>query len=85
MWQGIKDPVELTVAEGLTQAGVKFERDTPRCHRLDFYLPDYDVYIECKQFHTPRVLEQMSRVRNIIVVQGLTSARCLASLLGVKS
>ena len=48
---------------------------------MDFYLPGAAVYIECKRFHTPRACEQMSRVPDVIVVQGLEAARLLARLI----
>ncbi len=75
----ITDLVERIIAEGLTAKGIRFIHDgmdgvTTEKH-LDFYLPDYDVYIECKQFHSDRSSKQLKRHLNIILIQGLEAAR----------
>lgn len=81
------DPVESIIYTALCEAGIDF------CHEstdksigtgtggLDFYLPRYDLYIECKRFHTARIAQQTERFDNIIVVQGLASAAFVARLL----
>lgn len=76
------DPVERVVAEALEVAGVAFvdERD-PSSMGLDFYLPALDTHIEVKRFHTDRVLEQMKRSQNIIVIVGIDAARSFAQLI----
>lgn len=71
-----KDPVEEEIEMALELAGIKYERHHPS--NLDFYLPAEGIFIECKQFHTPRAIEQMSREQNVILVQGRTAARFLA-------
>lgn len=48
---------------------------------LDFYLSKRDIYIEVKQFHSPRISEQMSRAPNVIVAQGRPAVQMLAQLL----
>ncbi len=83
----ISDPVELEIARALDSIGVKWTNDEVIAKRLDFYLLDYDVYIECKAYHSQRILGQMGRVPNIIVVQGLSAAKCFAAmikLVGIK-
>jgi hypothetical protein len=75
------DPVEELIAEGLTRAGVKFLRHGLICAGLDFYLPDFSIWIEVKRFHSPRIAEQMSRVPNVIVIQGLTAALVFVALI----
>ena len=76
------DPVEKIVAAALDLRGIRYlcdgEGDTKA---LDFYLPDFDLYIETKRYHTDRVAEQMSRVENVIVVQGMSAAQTFAKLL----
>lgn len=75
-----RDPMEAATAEVLALAGVRYHRE----HResgLDFYLPDFDVYIEVKQFHSDRIAAQMSRRRNVIAIQGLGSLDALKKLL----
>ncbi len=73
----ITDPVEKMVAEVLSVAGIEFihgSGGSEGTKGLDFYLPDFDIYIECKRMHTPRTCEQMSRVDNVIVIQGMKAA-----------
>ncbi len=75
----MSDPVEKIVAEALTERGFKFDRDN--AVDLDFYLPSTGVYIECKQFHTPRAIEQMARVPNVILIQGVAAALAFAMMI----
>lgn len=78
----IENPIERSIALALSSAGVRFEHDSSgKTKGLDFYLPDYNLYIECKAFGTPRTEEQLKRSENIIVVQGKTSASFIAMLL----
>lgn len=72
-------PLEKQLAESLLSAGIKFER--PSSQRLDFYLPDYDIYIEVKRYHADRVLSQLASQHNIILVQGVKSINALCDLL----
>lgn len=76
------DPVEKIIEDALTDAGVAFKREveSDTC-RLDFYLPDVGVYIECKQFHTPRIADQMARAPNVIAIQGMDAARAFAAMI----
>lgn len=75
------DPVEEFVACTLIHLGIDYKSNVKVGDReLDFYLPDYDIYIECKQFYTPRILDQMSEVENVIVVQGLETAHVMFNL-----
>lgn len=77
-----KDPVELIIAGALTRAGVAFIHESDdRSQFLDFYLPDYDVYIEAKQYPTPRTASQLAIADNIIVIQGRRSAEVFADLI----
>lgn len=78
----ITDPVEQVVASGLFECGVAFVHETKGdTKRLDFYLPDFNVYIECKRFHSDRISEQMSRVDNVISIQGMDAAKTFAKLI----
>jgi len=68
----ISDPCELMVFDALEASGVKFthESEGRQLIPLDFFLPDEEMYIEVKQFHSPRLFEQMSRTHNVIGIQG---------------
>ena len=49
----------------LNGAGITFTRpegDKADPTTLDYYLPDLDLYIEVKQFHSDRIAKQLSAV-----------------------
>ena len=76
------DPIERIIEIGLDEGGIPHVgEEDPRALNLDFYLPDFDVHIEVKQFHTPRISEQMSRASNVIAIQGQTAAKLLADIM----
>jgi hypothetical protein len=63
--------LEAQVRDALDKAGISYVVDGhPDAQGLDFYLPESDIAIEVKQFHTDRIAEQMSRKRNVIALQG---------------
>jgi len=74
------DPMEQGCANILAAAGIRFIRDDAGSG-LDFYLPDFDTYIEVKQFYTERIAEQMSRRPNVIAIQGLGALEALRRIL----
>lgn len=73
------DPVEKLVEDGLRAAGIEFVRDHES--DLDFYLPALDVHIECKQFPTDRVVGQLRKERDVLLVQGVHAARVFAEMI----
>ena len=77
------DPLEEQLAHALEQAGIDFacEDDPRNTKRLDFYLPQHDLYIEVKRMHTERLTDQMSRAENIIAVQGPAAVEWLCAML----
>jgi hypothetical protein len=79
----LADPVESIVEIALQSAGYEYVTDFNGGNPtgLDFYLPGYDLHIEVKQFHSPRISEQMSRAPNVIAIQGIEAARWFAGLL----
>jgi hypothetical protein len=80
-WRGRGDPMEESVERWLLANNIQFRRGDDMKTRLDFFLPDFNVYIECKRFHTPRINDQMERAPDIIVIQGTASLRFLDSLI----
>jgi hypothetical protein len=48
---------------------------------LDFFLPDFNVYVEVKRFHSPRIAEQMSRRPDVIAIQGEGAMKAFSDLL----
>lgn len=76
------DPVELLVAEAFDRAGVRYIHESDnKDQRLDFWLPDQSVMVECKQFHTDRVAAQIAPHPNVIVIQGMGAARAFAAMI----
>jgi hypothetical protein len=76
-----KCPLEQQLETALTDAGIKFLRENENPLALDFYLPEYDLYLEVKSGFTPRAAKQMERASNVIVVQGMRSTSFIAMLL----
>jgi hypothetical protein len=83
----LTDPMERLIASALDKAGVAYKTDMGGGNPagLDFYLPWIDVHIEVKQFHSPRISEQMSRADNVIVAQGAVAVRLLAQMIAAGS
>lgn len=81
-WQGIPDPMEAQVEHWLMTRGIAFTRDHPS--RLDFWLPGLNLFIECKRFSTPRLIEQLARVDggDVLVLQGIGALGKLERLMG---
>lgn len=79
----MSDPIEKIVAEALTRAGLQFITDEGGANAtgLDFYLTGYDIHIEVKQFHSPRIAKQMARAPNVIAIQGRAAAEWFAARL----
>lgn len=74
------DPMEQIIERALQRAGIRYVTDQGGANpsRLDFQLPDFDVEIEVKRFHSERTGDQMKRAPNVIVAQGETGVRFLA-------
>ena len=81
----MEDPMEKMMREALEREGFAYTEDGKpggEVNRaLDFHLTDYGIHIEVKQFHTPRIAEQMSRAPNVIAVQGRDAVEFFAALL----
>lgn len=78
----MEDPMEKHVRDTLQMKGIKFtEEQAPENQRLDFFVPSLGLHIEVKQFHSPRISNQMARVPNIIAIQGLGAAKAFRKLL----
>lgn len=69
--------LEVDIAKALEAANISFT--APK--RLDFYLPDYDIFIEVKRYHTERSNDQLSTQDNVILVQGMKCVDFLCKLL----
>ena len=80
--RNIRDPIEQIIAKALEQAGIGFIHESEG-HQppLDFYLPQQDIYIEVKQYHSDRIARQMAQADNVIVIQGRRAAQAFASMI----
>lgn len=59
--------LEQKIANALKEENIIFESNA---HRLDFFLPDFNVYIEIKKYHSERSNSQLQSQENIILIQG---------------
>lgn len=76
------DYLEEMIANALHDANIEFVHESENKEiQLDFYLPQYDIYIEVKQFHADRIARQMASHDNVIAVQGIKSVKFLLLLL----
>ncbi len=78
------DPVERQVEHALDRAGLSYERNKeiePGRYSIDFYLPDLELWIEVCQFYTPRKIEQLSHIDNVILIQGMGAAVAFTKML----
>jgi hypothetical protein len=81
-------PMEKHFAELLTAAGVDFIRPENLSPdedetTLDYYLPAFDLYVELKAYHSPRIATQLARVprrANALVLMGPHSVAAFARL-----
>ncbi len=80
-------PLEKRFVALLEQHGIGFtrpERDRTDPANLDFYIPAARLYVEVKQFHTPRIAGQLAKVRDnqsIMVLVGPGSVASFEMLL----
>jgi hypothetical protein len=79
----VSEPLETKIAAALDAAGIEYLTDyegkSPA--NLDFYLPDYDLYLEIKGGHSDRISGQMARHHNVIAIQGVKSVAFVTYLL----
>lgn len=74
------DRLERDISAALTAAGISHIHESEGAP-LDFYLPDYDVHIEVKRFHTERINGQLTRAENVILLQGISAVRLFIKIL----
>lgn len=79
------DPMEKIIRDALYRERFAFTEDGKPGGEvnvgLDFHLTDYGIHIEVKQFHSPRIADQMERAPNVIAVQGREAMEFFAALL----
>lgn len=77
------DPLEQKIANALDNAKINYKTDYEGLVpiNLDFYLTDFDIYLEIKGGHSDRISKQTSRAFNVIVIQGIKSVDLIVKLL----
>lgn len=76
------DSLEKRVADILDKKGIKYIHESEgENQRLDFFLPDFNIFIEVKQFSTPRSSDQLASQDNVILIQGKKSIVFLENML----
>lgn len=76
------DPIEQMIRDALSDQGIEFvEENDERARGLDFFLPNIGLHVEVKQFHSDRIAEQMSRVDDVIAIQGSWAAYIFCRLI----
>ena len=79
MIQHTQCPLEAEIESALKHAGIEYLTEESNPTHMDFYLPALDIHIEVKGGFTSRVIRQMHRADNVIVAQGQTAVKFLAS------
>lgn len=80
----MEDPLEKLLANKLEELNIRFRRDEPTTHgTIEFYLPEYQIFIEVCQFYTDRKIKQLSDVKDVILIQGFSAVKAFIKLLGV--
>ena len=78
-----EDPLEAEIKAALEARGVAFftEDQPENLAKMDFFLPEQNLYIEVKGGHTPRITNQMAKHHNVIAVQGSQATKWFCEML----
>ena len=78
------DHLEEQLGNALESAGIEFVHESESGNSnngIDFYLPNQNVYIEVKQYHTTRIGAQMGRKDEVIAIQGKEALKFFIALI----
>ena len=69
--KAVENPLEKAIAKILFNNGINYIREGCSGNKrgLDFYLPDYDVFIEVKAGYTERSDKQLKNNEAVILIQ----------------
>ena len=77
------DLLEKLLSDKLKELNIQFRKDEPTTlGTIDFYLPEHKIFIEVCQFYTDRKIKQLSGVKDVILIQGLSAVIAFTRLLG---
>src|ERR1700761_8219950 len=77
-------PLEYLLEDLLVEMEIVYTIPETMGGRLDFYLPDHDVYIECKHYACDRMVEQVNSLGNkpnAIILIGEPAVKFFVSIL----
>jgi len=82
----VEDPLEAKIADALDRHNITYKRDVfvgggPNGRMLDFYLPEFGLYIEVKAFPCERMYRQVAGMTNILAVIGKQGVDAFGALL----
>lgn len=83
----MSDPLEKQFVAILDAAAIGYirpDRDHDDPTTLDFYLPDLDLYIELKQYHSDRITRQLANLpenSNALVLIGRNSVHAFRAFI----
>lgn len=67
----ISNPLEIEIANALNEKGIRFIHESQAVEqRIDFYLPEFNIYIEVKEYYSERSDKQLKANDEIILIQG---------------
>lgn len=82
----MEDPVEQAFMDVCAAAGIRYERPERMGGRVDFYLPDFELFVEVKAYSCERLHEQLESIdagRNAaMVLIGVKSVAAFARMIG---
>lgn len=80
------DPLEMLVAKTLDHLEIRYvcpdsDKGFSTLKKLDFFIPDWNLYIECKAWGSARLHKQVEEVNNCIVLIGLAATARFCEML----
>ena len=74
------DDLERMVGEALYNSGIEFKHESEGAF-LDFWIPNWRVYIEVKKYHTDRINSQLRHFDNVVLLMGTKAVNEFCKLL----
>lgn len=82
-------PLEYRVKQALDNAGLRYTRPEKGAGRLDFYVTDWDVFVEVKNWMTDRLPGQVTNTPRadgrVIILVGMPAVEVFAQLIEGKA
>lgn len=75
------DFLEKDIADALDAIRIRWVHESEKMIGADFYLPDYNIYIEIKQYHSERAIKQLKDKNDAILIQGKSAVAFFIKML----